>query len=473
MGDEVMGDTENDANGLALVVDDDKISLMLIRTYLSEWGIRVRVADNAEEALNVLETESVVDIVFMDQRLPRMQGLEALEVIKGRFPHTQVVMLTAFGNISSAVRAIKGGACDYLNKPVERDQLELVTQRALKVARLERENEVLRARGADTGGFSAIVCQAAVMKTALERSRNLAVMDLTVLITGESGTGKELLARGIHDASRRHEAPFIAINCAALPEDLLSSALFGYEKGAFTGAANATKGCFEEADGGTLFLDEISEMSPKLQSSVLRALQEHEFYRLGSYKPVKSDFRLLCATNKNLEAETRAGRFRQDLFYRINVAAIDLPPLRERREDIPLLVERFLAQRQNGRRMTVSKDVMDALSAHNWPGNVRELKNVCDYLAALARDGVVSGADLPESVRNAAASHTAGAEGGNGDGDGYGSAKEGFERRYLEDTLKACGGNVTRMARYIGLSRSHLHKKLRKYNLSAETARAH
>ncbi|MBI4829011.1 MAG: sigma-54-dependent Fis family transcriptional regulator, partial [Nitrospinae bacterium] len=320
-----MGATENDANGLALVVDDDKISLMLIRTYLSEWGIRVRVADNAEEALNVLENEPVVDIVFMDQRLPRMQGLEALEVIKGRFPHTQVVMLTAFGNISSAVRAIKGGACDYLNKPVERDQLELVTQRALKVARLERENEVLRARGADTGGFSAIVCQTGVMKTALERSRNLAVMDLTILITGESGTGKELLARGIHDASRRHQGPFIAINCAALPEDLLSSALFGYEKGAFTGAAGATKGCFEEADGGTLFLDEISEMSPKLQSSVLRALQEREFYRLGSYKPVKSDFRLVCATNKNLEAKVRAGHFRQDLFYRINVATIDLP----------------------------------------------------------------------------------------------------------------------------------------------------
>lgn len=445
-----------------LIVDDDSAHRTMLRTLLAAWGAKVDEAEDGSAAI-VLSRETPYDIILMDVLMPEVDGISALQAIKSYNPSIPLLIMTAFSKVESAVEALKSGAYDYLSKPLDFDVLKLALSRALDHASLRHENQTLREQlGAfDDGG---IIGSSPAMRKLLEMVGMVAPSDATVLITGESGTGKELIARAIHGNSRCGDGPFVAVNCAALSESLLESELFGHEKGAFTGADRRREGHFARADGGTLFLDEIGEISPVMQVKLLRVIQEREFQRVGGSHNIRVNVRLVAATNKNLEKEVDTGAFRQDLFFRLNVVTLNMPPLRDRVEDIPLLASHFLsvfAAKNHKQIKGFTPAAMDCLLKHAWPGNVRELENVVERAVVLLIGEYISERELPPALFPA--DDAAQGAGGALPSPLAGMSLDEIEKRAILETLDACGGNKSETARRLGVTRKTLHAKLTRY----------
>ena len=445
-----------------LVVDDDGAHRTMLRALLSGWGYAIREADSGETAVAAVK-DGPFDLVLMDIRMIKMSGIEAMDGIKAQNPAIPVIVMTAYASVETAVEALKKGAYDYLTKPLDFDELRLTIDRAMDHLRLREENRRLRESLGDRFDRRNLIARSAVMERLLETVAQVAPSEATVLITGESGTGKEMIAGAIHFNSFRKDGPFVKINCAAIAETLLESELFGHEKGAFTGADRRKEGKFRQAEGGTIFLDEVSEMSFAMQVKLLRVLQEREVVRVGGDEVIRIDVRVIAATNRDLLSEVAAGRFREDLFYRINVVTLHLPPLRERPEDIPLIAQHYLALFAERNRKEIrgfSPQAMDRLLRHPWPGNVRELMNAVErgvvlsrseYLGeeefVLAPSGKIPVSDFPpESVAG-------------------GGPLEEVEKATILKTLEAVGGNMSEAARRLGITRRTLHLKLRKYGM--------
>jgi len=445
-----------------LCVDDEPPQLEILRLILSSEGYEVVTAGSGRGALADLRRQSF-DVVLTDLKMADLSGIALLEEIMRLQPGTCVVLMTAHGTIDSAVEAMRKGAFDYLIKPLEREVLLLAVSRAVERARLVSENRRLREELRARFKVENLVGAHGSMQEVFRIVHKVARSSSTVLIYGESGTGKELVARALHVMSDRRDRPFMAVNVAALPETILEAGLFGDEKGAFTGADARKIGHFEQASGSTLFLDEVGELKRDLQVKLLRVLQEREFNRVGGTEPVAVDVRVVAATNRDLEREVRDGRFREDLFYRLNVIPIVLPPLRERRTDIPLLVEHFLAKHgEPGRTRHISPEALEALVGYSWPGNVRELESVVERTLLLAEGDVVRVEDLPAAVRMRAA-------GGRGvpiEIPEAGIDLEQLERDLVLQALEKAAGNVTRAARLLGLSRRTLQYRLEKIRVA-------
>jgi len=449
-------------NRAILIVDDEESIRQSLGGILADEGFEVLVSSSGEEALQTVEDEQP-GLVLLDIWLPKMDGIETLKMIKASHPQIQVVMMSGHGTIETAVKATKLGAFDFIEKPLSLDKVILTVNHAFDFIQLEEENLFLRQKISHdyelTGSSAAI--------TELKEMINIvAPTNAWILIMGENGTGKELVARSIHHQSQRAGKHFVEVNCAAIPEDLIESELFGHEKGSFTGATAKRRGKFEMADGGTLFLDEVADMSLKAQAKVLRILQEKKFERVGGTRLIPTDVRVLAATNKDLEKEMNEGRFRQDLYYRLNVIPLHVPPLRERKEDIPLLVKRFIhdfAMREGDKEKTITDDVIDLLMQHDWPGNVRELKNLVERMIimtagdVISRENVSSFVDIGKIGNLAIKEETPLAS--------FRTAKLDFERQYILRKLREFGGNISRTAEAIGMERSHLHKKIRSYGI--------
>ena len=438
-----------------LIVDDEKNMRFVIGRALAGAGHDVSEAVSGDEAIDSFE-RAVPDLVILDQRMPGMDGLATLAQIKKRQPELPVIMLTAHGNVASAVQAMKAGATEYLIKPFDVEELKLTVAKALKVGSLVRQVDYLRGE-LDHRYETGIIGGSRQMAAIMETVDRVAATSATVMIYGESGTGKELIARALHQRSGRREGPFIQLSCAALPETLLESELFGYEKGAFTGADGSKPGRFELADGGSLFLDEIGEISPAMQVKLLRVLEQRSFERLGGSKTIDVDVRLIGATNRDLAQAIREGGFREDLYYRLNVIPIRMPPLRERDGDIGQLAEHFLARFAPGRRF--SPQALRCLNEYGWPGNVRELQNTVERTAILCRDSVITPGDLPAEVRcldRDAAPVALPASG---------IELKQVERDLIAQALERTGGNRTRAARLLGISRHTLLYRMEKYGL--------
>jgi two-component system response regulator FlrC len=432
-----------------LVVDDEAILRDAVAEALGRAGHAVEAFDAGRPALERLAAEGF-DLVITDLRMAGLDGLQVLEEARRLAPDVPVVLVTAHGTVETAVRAMKRGAYDFLIKPFRLEELEALAARALEHRHLAVENEVLRARVAEPPADAVWGPATRDVVRLLERA---AASDATVLVAGESGTGKEVAARALHRLSRRAPAPFLAVNCAALSAGLLESELFGHEKGAFTGADRLRKGRFELAEGGTLLLDEVSEIEPALQAKLLRVLQERTFERVGSSQARKADVRLVATTNRDLPAEVARGRFREDLYYRLNVIPVRMPPLRERREEIPALADHFA--KRHRKRLTA--DALRRLATYDWPGNVRELGNVLERAAVLAPGEEIDGALLAPWLEGPARSAVSLA----------GIRLEELERRAIEETLKAEGGNRERTARVLGISSRGLRDKLKRWERSA------
>jgi nitrogen regulation protein NR(I) len=382
-----------------LVIEDDEAVRDVLRSFLGQKGFEVTLAQNGETGLDLLRAEKF-DLIFTDLVMPGISGMEVLKEVVSSKIAVPIVVMTAFGTVQTAVEAMRIGAFDYITKPFNLDELMIVLDKAFSVAKLQKENLMLKMQLKKKYNFRGLIGDAPPMQAVYELIEKIADTDSTVLITGESGTGKELIAKTIHyNNLSRAGGPFVPLNCAAIPKDLLESELFGHEKGAFTGAINTRIGRFELAHGGTLFLDEVGELDPSLQVKLLRILQEREFERVGGVKTIKVDVRILAATNKDLENVTKEGKFREDLFYRLNVIPLHLPPLRQRVEDITLLTAHFIqefCQKRKREAFTFSSDAMHCLLKYQWPGNVRELENLIERLTILVSNKVVTVADLPE-----------------------------------------------------------------------------
>ncbi len=445
-----------------LVVDDEAFTRDFFVNLLDPVEYKVFQATSGEDGLEMCGT-TTFDLVLLDLKMPGMSGLDVLKEIKKINADTSVLIMTGHGTIDSAVEAMKLGAEDYLAKPFDNlEELKLVIERVIDYKRLRDENRFLRSQLKPEG----IIGDSGKMRKVYQMVSKVAPLSSTILITGESGTGKELVARSIHNLSRRSGSRFVAINCGGLPDNLLESTLFGHEKGAFTGAVRSARGYFEEASGGTLFLDEIGETSPSLQIRLLRVLQEKEFERVGGTTPIETDVRIIAATNRELSRLVAAKKFREDLYYRINVINILLPPLRERTDDIPLLANHFLKRynAQFERNISCfSRKAMETMLAYSWPGNVRELENVVERTVALEEEGEITLDDLPPRLFD-----------GNGMYEplartvSFREARGQFERNFLIETLKRTGGNISRAARECGLARQNFHKKLAKYNVDVK-----
>ncbi len=449
-----------------LIVDDDPGHLETLSLLVAGWGYEVRGADSGEAALAAIR-EQPRDAVLMDVRMAGMGGLEALEAIKAYNPATPVLIMTAYSSVDTAVRALKAGAYDYLTKPLDFDVLQLTLERALDHVRLRVENQALRRQLPPDFAIPDIIGRGKAMRDLLEMTATVAPTEATVLITGESGTGKELVAKALHANSPRRKAPLVAVNCAALTETLLESELFGHEKGAFTGADKARDGHFAQANKGTIFLDEIGEIPPTTQAKLLRVIQEREVRRVGGDKPFQVDVRILAATNRDLAAEVVAGRFREDLFYRLNVVTLVVPPLRERPEDIPLLAQHFTEHFATKNRKQVrgfTPQAMDLLVRHPWPGNVRELENAVERAVIMATSEYVTERELPLSVTGRDRFTEANGAGQTADASSPASLEE-IERRAIVSALERAGGNKSEAARVLGISRVTLHKKLKQWGM--------
>jgi DNA-binding NtrC family response regulator len=447
-----------------VVADDETRQRETLARVLEAAGHRVTAVADGRAAIAEVE-RGPVDIVITDLRMPDLGGEDVLRAVKQVQPETAVVILTAFGTVAGAVRAMRAGASDYLTKPVDLEELDLVVARALERRDLLRENRVLRRRVEAASAEAQLLGRSTALQEVLGRAARAAETDATVLVTGESGTGKELLARSIHAQSRRAEGTFVAVNCAALPEALLENELFGHERGAFTGAQARYHGRVERAAGGTLFLDEIGDVPASVQVKLLRFLQSHEFSRLGSEELLRSDVRVIAATHRDLEARIASGLFREDLYYRLNVVSLRLPPLRERMEDVPGLAEHFLslfAKRYDRPVRGLAPEAMQALLLYAYPGNVRELENVIEQATVLASGPEIVRADLPPAVVRAAADprQLPAAEAVGGD---LPSLLERIERRVVLETLARRGGNQSSAARELGLTESGLRYKLKKW----------
>ncbi len=446
-----------------LVVDDDRSHRFMLKSMFTEWGWNVEEADDGTTAVAAVE-EHFYDAILMDVRMAKMDGMEALRRIHAYNPAIPVVIMTAYSSVDSAVEAIKIGAHDYLTKPLDFERLRLTMARALDHRQVAEEKEGAKARKKKEVDAAGIIGGSPVMEELLELISFVAPTEATVLITGESGTGKELIATALHRNSARKDGPFVKVNCAALVESLLESELFGHEKGAFTGADRRREGKFVQADHGTLFLDEIGETSPGMQVKLLRVLQEHELQRVGGQEVVDVDVRLLAATNRTLEDEVKAGRFREDLYYRLNVVSIHVPALRERSGDIPLLAEHFLAVygAKNNRTIAgITPGCMDVLLHYPWPGNVRELENAMERGVILMRGDYLDEESLPipmkKWVKEQSGEVAAGME------EGVPSSLEEAEKMVILKILDEVDGNKSEAARRLGITRKTLQSKLQKY----------
>ena len=380
-----------------LVVDDEKNYLLVLKELLAEEGYEVLTAQSGGSALTILQ-ETDLDLVLTDMKMPGMSGLELLEKFKQKDPQLPVVMMTAFGTVEKAVEAMKKGAFDYISKPFDNETLKKTVAKALNLWRIIKENRFLSQELKSKFGPSDLIGNSAPIQQVRDLIQKVAVTKATVLVTGESGTGKELVARAIHSHSPRRDKPLISVNCSALAETLLESELFGHERGAFTGATSQRKGRFETADGGTLFLDEVGEMAPSVQVTLLRVLQNREFERVGGNKTIKVDVRLIAASNRDLKEEIPRGTFREDLYYRLNVVHIEVPPLRDRRGDLPLLIRYFLerfSKELNKETPTLSPEAMELVMDYSWPGNIRELENMLERAVILYSGSVIQAEDLP------------------------------------------------------------------------------
>ena len=447
-----------------LVVEDDEAQRDLVASVLRGEGYEVDVAQSAEQALEILERKTI-DLVLSDWKLPGLDGMALFERVREAYPRAAFVLVTAYGTITHAVEAVRRGADDYLPKPFERQALALAVERTLRARHLVAENQRLNEELKDRERLVDLIGRAPSMQRLYRHVQRVAGTDATVLIRGESGTGKELAARALHTLSPRAEGPFVAVNCAAVPEALFESELFGAERGAYSGAGARRIGHFEAARGGTLFLDEIGELPAAVQPKLLRVLQDKRVTRVGSVEPFTVDVRIVAATNRDLAQDVEAGRFREDLFWRLDVVPVEMPPLRERREDLPQLIEHFAerAARRHGRvRPRLSSGVVRALLDHPWPGNVRELENSVERLVLLAGEGPVECADLPASLRTS----------GTGEG-GFRLPPEGLawdehERDALAQALELARGNKTRAAKLLGMPYKAFLYRLEKHGLKPE-----
>ena len=452
--------------GRVLVVDDERRQRDILQMILEAEGYETTAAGNGRQALQVAEGAGF-DVVLTDLKMPDLNGIELLSEILKLQPPPLVILMTAHGTIDSAVDAMRKGAFDYLTKPLEKDELLLVLRRAMERAHLVRENRMLHEQLRDRFRLDNIVGAHGSMQDVFRIVHKVAASTSTVLIYGESGTGKELVARALHHESDRRGRPFYAVNVAALPESILEAELFGHEKGAFTGAEMRKIGLFEQASGSTLFLDEVGDLKRDLQVKLLRALQEREIMRVGGTERIRMDVRIVAATNQDLERAVREGRFREDLYYRLNVIPIVLPPLRERRTDIPLLVDHFLAKYGGSRRRGAGEDALKTLMAYDWPGNVRELESVIERALLLGEGDLIVPADLPASVRSGAGAARRATDIEIPD---TGIDLEAVERSLILKALDKAGGNVTRAARLLGLSRRTLQYRLEKIESAPERA---
>jgi DNA-binding NtrC family response regulator len=438
-----------------LIVDDE----LSVRSSLEEWfkedGFLAESAEDGQAALRAME-RGPFDIVLLDLKMPGMDGIAVQKRIREIDPGATIIILTAYASVETAVQALKSGAFDYVTKPVDPDDLSNLVRNALRTRELAAENVQLREKVLELTQPEPILAVSAKMQHVLEMVRTVAETDSSVVIRGESGTGKELIARAIHAQSRRRYFPLVAVNAGSIPETLLESELFGHEKGAYTGAQYRRKGKIELANGGTLFLDEIGDVTPKTQVDLLRVLETHRFSRLGGNQEITSDFRLVCATHANLEKLVEERRFREDLFYRINVFSIEVPPLRERPEDIVPLADFFVEKfaRAMGRAVAkVSADAAVVLRAYRWPGNVRELENAVERALVIGRGPTLEVQDLPITAQNGAADEP------------QARSLSALEKDHIGRVLRDCGGNVTHAAKVLGIDRATLYNKLRRYGL--------
>jgi two-component system NtrC family response regulator len=446
-----------------LVVDDEPAQREMISGFLKKQAFEVVVAENGAEALELFRHDSI-DLILTDQRMPHLSGLDLLQAVRAINPEAPVILMTAFGSIEAAVSAIQGGATDYLTKPLNLDELLYRIRQVSDRYRIIAENRELREALGERHRIEGIIGESGQMLEVLSLVRRVAPSEATVLIRGESGTGKELIAKAIHFASSRASGPLVKVNCASLPETLLESELFGHEKGAFTGALTSRQGRFELADGGTIFLDEIGDVPLHLQPKLLRVLQEREYERVGSSRPVKVNVRILAASHRPLEALIKAGQLREDLYYRLNVVTILIPPLRERRSDLSLLIEYFLRRfaEKNGRTIRgLTPEGRNTLLRYDYPGNVRELENIIERAVVLSRDDVIDSGDLPLTVqepeiadREPETNLTA--------------AVEALERRMIRGALAKSDGVQTRAAELLGMGERALRYKLIKYGFREE-----
>ncbi|MGD8991972.1 MAG: sigma-54 dependent transcriptional regulator [Desulfobacterales bacterium] len=451
------------AKSTVLVVDDDHAHRTMLNTLISGWGYAVTEADDGSTAIEKVKA-AAFDLVLMDIRMIKVSGLEALETIKSVNPAIPVIMMTAYSTVETAIAALKQGAHDYLTKPLDFDKLRLTIDRAMEHTRLKEENRILRETLEQTFDSQNIIGKSPAMRALLGTVAQVAASEATVLISGESGTGKELIAGAIHFNSMRKDGPFVKINCAAITETLLESELFGHEKGAFTGADRRKDGRFSQAHGGTLLLDEVSEMSLMMQVKLLRALQEREFNRVGGEDTIQVDVRVVAATNKDLKEQIHKGAFREDLYYRLNVVELEVPPLPDRKEDIPLLAQHFLEKFAAKNRKEIkgfTPTAMDHLIRYDWPGNVRELMNAIERAVVLARTQYLDASDFAFMIETI-------------DQNSNDTARlylkgdmplEEIERTAILSTLEAAGGNKSETARRLGITRKTLHKKLKAYGV--------
>jgi two-component system response regulator HydG len=446
-----------------LVVDDDPAHRTMLRTLLTGWGYAIDESDDGSAAIERVH-EQAFDLIMMDIRMVKVSGLQALAEIKALNPAIPIIIMTAYSSVESAVEALKSGAYDYLTKPLDFDELRLVMERAMEHSHLREENRLLRETLGVHFDTQHIIGRSAPMMRLMETVAQVAPSEATVLITGESGTGKEMVAGAIHFNSPRKDGPFVKINCAAITETLLESELFGHEKGAFTGAHRQKAGRFRQAHGGSLFLDEISEMSLAMQVKLLRVLQEREITRVGGEEVIKVDVRIIAATNKDLAREIEVGRFREDLYYRLNVVALEMPPLRERREDIPLLAQHFLEALSKENRKNIkgfTPQAMDRLIKYDWPGNVRELMNAVERGVVLSRSPY-----LDEEVLSLISSDELSSQDiSSGDGLNADMPLDEVEKATILKTLESAGGNKSEAARRLGITRRTLHKRLKLYGV--------
>jgi two-component system NtrC family response regulator len=447
-----------------LIAEDEKTQRDLLEGFLKKEGFSVDPVADGREALQKLEGD-FFDIALIDYKMPALDGLQTLREIRRLYPDLSVVMMTAYGTVETAVASMKEGALDYLTKPIDLDELLLILQKVIERSNLIRENKALKAQLQERYTFSNIVYSSPKMEEVMGLVARVAPSQATVLIRGESGTGKELIANAIHYASPRTKMPLVKVNCSAIPETLLESELFGHEKGAFTGAAQKRIGRFEEAEGGTVFLDEIGDLSASTQVKLLRILQEREFQRLGSNQTLKTDVRVIAATHQNLEEAMKKGQFREDLYYRLNVISIFLPPLRERKEDIPLLIDYFLKKYSEANQKSISdisKEARTLLLRYPYPGNVRELENLIERAVVLCRGEVITTQDLPFHLKEEKPEGS------------WGSARkakklpeslEGIERDLIIQALHEHQGVQTRAAESLGISERVLRYKIKKYGI--------
>ncbi len=438
-----------------LIVDDEAAILESLKRLLERDGYHVQTAASAEEALGILQKESF-DLLLTDLKLPHLSGLELLRLVRKLAPDMEVILMTAFGQVEDAVEAMKEGAYDFIQKPVKKSVLSKVLDKARERRKLIRENRQLRAQLADREADRILVGHSPAFRRLLDLIRQVAPSEATVLLRGESGTGKELAAREIHRLSSRSQAPFVAVNCAALPESIIESELFGYIRGAFTGAGPDRPGRFRQADGGTLFLDEIGDLAPAVQVKLLRVLQEGEIEPVGVDRPVSVNVRLLAATHRNLEDLVATGRFREDLYYRLNVISLTLPPLRERTDDIPLLAAHFMTRfnhKNNKKFLGITPDALDVLATHHWPGNVRELENVMERAVVLGRGEFLNMEHLPPELTTLIPS-------GGSITLPIGIPMEEIERTVIRETLRFTGQNKQDAARLLGIATRTIYRRL-------------